>query len=290
MLQTRLRRSKPIRVDPVDAQTERLAARRHCRITPAVVVPRRGGETARDARCYPNTFRSSSKSVASALGHARPKVRYAVVAAGDIADRDPERTRRKGWRTCALSKAWSAHCRRASGLLEPFERSVRIDPTARTETLSAVETPADVAASLLRDTGRSRCMVVDSLRAADIMPILMSNILAEAIVMTDTAGQHRGLGDISPATGLPGMALASMSTWFNPTIHTNTVEDAFSLFKRGMRGIDQHCGKQHLHRYVTKFVSRYTNPFRTNGCVPGLSRLSASMSATRDRGSDSRCW
>ena len=43
------------------------------------------------------------------------------------------------------------------------------------------------------------------------------------------------------------------------SIHTNTVEGYFSLFKRGMRGVYQHCGKQHLHRYLAEFDFRYNN-------------------------------
>ena len=43
------------------------------------------------------------------------------------------------------------------------------------------------------------------------------------------------------------------------TIHTNTIEGYFSIFKRGMRGVYQHCGKQHLHRYLAEFDFRYSN-------------------------------
>jgi hypothetical protein len=43
------------------------------------------------------------------------------------------------------------------------------------------------------------------------------------------------------------------------TIHTNTVEGYFSIFKRGMRGIYQHCEEQHLHRYLAEFDFRYSN-------------------------------
>ncbi len=44
----------------------------------------------------------------------------------------------------------------------------------------------------------------------------------------------------------------------NPAIHTNTVEGFFSIFKRGMKGVYQHCGKQHLHRYLAEFDFRYS--------------------------------
>jgi hypothetical protein len=43
------------------------------------------------------------------------------------------------------------------------------------------------------------------------------------------------------------------------TIHTNTVEGYFSVFKRGMRGVYQWCSEKHLHRYLAEFDFRYSN-------------------------------
>ncbi|GJE26854.1 IS1595 family transposase ISNwi1 [Methylobacterium organophilum] len=40
-------------------------------------------------------------------------------------------------------------------------------------------------------------------------------------------------------------------------VHSNTVENYFSVFKRGMRGIYQHCAEKHLHRYLAEFDFRY---------------------------------
>ena len=31
----------------------------------------------------------------------------------------------------------------------------------------------------------------------------------------------------------------------------------FSIFKRGMKGIYQHCSEKHLHRYLAEFDFRY---------------------------------
>ncbi len=36
------------------------------------------------------------------------------------------------------------------------------------------------------------------------------------------------------------------------------IEGFFSIFKRGMKGVYQHCGTQHLHRYLAEFDLRYT--------------------------------
>jgi transposase-like protein len=42
-------------------------------------------------------------------------------------------------------------------------------------------------------------------------------------------------------------------------VHTNSAEGYFSIFKRGMRGVYQHCGEKHLHRYLAEYDFRYNN-------------------------------
>jgi transposase-like protein len=42
-------------------------------------------------------------------------------------------------------------------------------------------------------------------------------------------------------------------------IHTNTIEGYFSIFKRGMKGVYQHCKEKHLQRYLTEFDFRYNH-------------------------------
>jgi hypothetical protein len=42
-------------------------------------------------------------------------------------------------------------------------------------------------------------------------------------------------------------------------VHTNTLEGSYSIFKRGMKGIYQHCSEKHLHRYLAEFDFRYSN-------------------------------
>jgi transposase-like protein len=45
-------------------------------------------------------------------------------------------------------------------------------------------------------------------------------------------------------------------------VHTNSAEGYFSIFKRGMRGIYQHCAEKHLHRYLAEFDFRYNHRVR----------------------------
>lgn len=42
-------------------------------------------------------------------------------------------------------------------------------------------------------------------------------------------------------------------------VSTNTVENFYSVFKRGMKGVYQHCHEKHLHRYLSEFDFRYSN-------------------------------
>lgn len=114
-----------------------------------------------------------------------------------------------------------------------------------------------------RNTGRQRSMVVDSLKAKDLTPILKDNIAAEAIVMTDEASYYAQLDKHFAGHGFTRHGAGQYVDYANPMIHTNTVEGAFSIFKRGMKGIYQHCAKKHLHRYVAEFEFRYTNRIAT---------------------------
>jgi transposase-like protein len=42
-------------------------------------------------------------------------------------------------------------------------------------------------------------------------------------------------------------------------VTTNSVEGVFGIFTRGMAGTYQHCGEQHLHRYLAEFDFRQSN-------------------------------
>jgi transposase-like protein len=110
-----------------------------------------------------------------------------------------------------------------------------------------------------RSTGRTRSMVVDGITVADVTPILRENIAREAHLLTDDAGQYRWIGKHFASHNTTAHKSGQYVDPTNPTIHTNTIEGSFSIFKRGMRGVYQHCGKQHLHRYLAEFDFRYSN-------------------------------
>ncbi|MES2271330.1 MAG: IS1595 family transposase [Pseudomonadota bacterium] len=109
-----------------------------------------------------------------------------------------------------------------------------------------------------RTTGEKRSMVVDKITIAEITPILRANIARDTQLMTDDAGQYRFMSEHFASHRTTPHMKGIYVDRNNSIIHTNTIEGSFSIFKRGMRGIYQHCGKQYLHRYVAEFDFRYT--------------------------------
>jgi len=110
-----------------------------------------------------------------------------------------------------------------------------------------------------RDTGKARTMVIDNVNAETLMPIVLDNVAREARIMTD---EHSGYRHIKLHFAGHGTTAHGAGQYVDPAdraIHSNTVEGYFSIFKRGMRGIYQHCGEQHLHRYLAEFEFRYNN-------------------------------
>jgi transposase-like protein len=114
-----------------------------------------------------------------------------------------------------------------------------------------------VVALVDRESGQSRWFHVENSTAADIHPLVLNNISREARLMTDEAKMYRKIGRDFAEHGTTTHAAFQYVDLNDRTIHTNTVEGAFSIFKRGMRGVYQHCAEHHLHRYLAEFEFRY---------------------------------
>ncbi|HKX78734.1 MAG TPA: IS1595 family transposase [Novosphingobium sp.] len=110
-----------------------------------------------------------------------------------------------------------------------------------------------------RDSGRARTMVIENVNADTLMPIVLANVAREARVMTDEHSGYRHLKDNFAAHGTTSHGRGQYVDLEDRTVHSNTVEGYFSIFKRGMKGVYQFCGEQHLHRYLAEFEFRYNN-------------------------------
>jgi hypothetical protein len=95
---------------------------------------------------------------------------------------------------------------------------------------------------------------------ADIIPIVRTNVRRESILMTDEAPVYNSLGkEYLSHDAVNHGAKEYVRYSADDVITTNPVEGYFSIFKRGMKGVYQHCSEKHLHRYLAEFDFRNSN-------------------------------
>jgi transposase-like protein len=91
---------------------------------------------------------------------------------------------------------------------------------------------------------------------AGIKSALKANVADDANMMTDDARIYRKI--LKPYSS-HNVVKHSAYEYVRGEAHTNTIEGVFSVFKRGMIGTYQHCGPQHLQRYLAEFDFRYNH-------------------------------
>lgn len=142
----------------------------------------------------------------------------------------------------------------ASGTVEADETFIGREPDAPKK--RAYHHKMKVLSLLDREAGQVRSVVVDDIKPETIRPIIEANIVKEASLYTDESSIYTKVG----ATFADHQMTAhGAKEYVRGIVHTNTIEGYFSVFKRGMKGVYQHCGKQHLHRYLAEFDFRYNN-------------------------------
>ena len=87
-----------------------------------------------------------------------------------------------------------------------------------------------------------------------MVDIVRSNISRESRLHTDESRLYSSVGKDFAAHET---VKHSDYEYVRGDVTTNTVESYFSVFKRGMRGVYQHCAEKHLHRYLAEFDFRY---------------------------------
>ena len=107
--------------------------------------------------------------------------------------------------------------------------------------------------TLVERSGSARSFHVDSVTKEEVMPIIRANLDRESHVMTDETNRYAHLGDefakhdaVDHSRGEYGYTDRKTGV----KVNTNTIEGYYSIFKRGMKGVYQHCSEKHLHRYL----------------------------------------
>lgn len=110
-----------------------------------------------------------------------------------------------------------------------------------------------------RSTGRARSVVMAELNATRVAEIFAENVAKEAAIYTDSAHHYKPVAKDYADHQSVHHDKGEFHKRGQPSIHTQTVENYYSVFKRGMKGTYQHCARKHLHRYCVEFDFRYSN-------------------------------
>lgn len=117
--------------------------------------------------------------------------------------------------------------------------------------------------SLVERGGNVRSFHVANVTGATLRSIIVTNVNRKSWLMTDEHKGYAGVGkefrghfSVSHSTG--EYARGKLT-------HSNTVENFFSIFKRGVIGTYHHMSEAHLGRYCAEFDLRYNTRTMTDG-------------------------
>ena len=114
--------------------------------------------------------------------------------------------------------------------------------------------------TLVERGGSARSFHVDGARIADLKPIIEANLSREAVLVTDEWVAYKNIGrEFAEHHTVHHKSEEYVRYEGERVVTTNTVEGYYSVFKRGTKGIYQHCSEKHLHRYLAEFDFRYSN-------------------------------
>ncbi len=115
--------------------------------------------------------------------------------------------------------------------------------------------PKEAAFALVERKGKVRSFHVPAVNAKTLRPILVTQVSRKSYLMTDDSTVYPTIGREFAGHGTVNHSIEEYvrgGFW-----HTNTVENYFSILKRGITGTYHHVSQQHLKRYLAEFDFRY---------------------------------
>jgi len=112
--------------------------------------------------------------------------------------------------------------------------------------------------------GALRMFVLERLTSANIEHIVRKNVEDVRVIYSDMCHKLRFLG-----RHYPHQTVHHWLNYVDGAIHVNQLENAFSLFKRGLVGLFQHVSAKWLQAYLDEFAFRYSHR-KQKGTLVGL--------------------
>ncbi len=109
--------------------------------------------------------------------------------------------------------------------------------------------------------GKVYAVPVKDARLKTIYPIISDKVDFGSKIYTDEWVSYKFLKNDYEH----GFVNHAANEYINGEIHTQNIDNFWSLLKRGIFGIYHHVSPEHLHRYVNEFTYRYNNRKMTDG-------------------------
>jgi transposase-like protein len=107
---------------------------------------------------------------------------------------------------------------------------------------------------MLERHGELRTKVIKHANGKNLKPIIRVNISHDSVIMSDEFGGYK---DLKKEFKGHGIVVHIRKEYVRGSIHTNSIENFWSLLKRGIFGIYHYVSPEHLHRYCDEFQYRY---------------------------------
>ncbi|GAB4361165.1 MAG: IS1595 family transposase [Oricola sp.] len=139
-----------------------------------------------------------------------------------------------------------------------------------------------VIVGLVERGGKTRMFHLNNATKESVREILVRNVSRNTTLYTDESRLYKETGkEFASHRSVKHSAKEYARREGDVVVHSNTIENVFSIFKRGMVGVYQHCGEAHLHRYLAEFDFRYNRRAALN--VSDAERAEQLLAAARGK-------
>ena len=125
---------------------------------------------------------------------------------------------------------------------------------------------------LERDKKRVRAQVIPDVTSATLRSAVRAHVAPNSWLMTDNAGAYDNMPEYMRNI------INHNEAYVNGHIHTQGIENFWSLLKRGLNGTYVSVEPFHLHRYVDEQVFRYNNRATTDNPLTDADRFDLAVS------------
>src|SRR5580765_1572776 len=119
------------------------------------------------------------------------------------------------------------------------------------------------------DSGRVRTMRLNTVSKATLVGTILKNTNESAHIMTDEHAGYKSVGKIRKHESVNHIK----EEWVRGNVHTNTIENYWSLFKRGLIGSFHQVSVKHLERYMAEFDYRFNNRKEVDIFIKTIARM-----------------